>query len=183
MQERNNLSLYLAEGLQLTATCGTNHSVFTNPLYKKQSAGFQGHPRLLSSSLPCSCVNCVRLLSESCPFSLQMASSEAALLCMLTSTWLDSICQWSVALDSYMMFTHVFLKIKKNHEASTSHDVPFNSSHIHSPSSLVDFCLASVREPVSWPFTYFSICNADISTARFRLPSEEQVQALGSLLL
>lgn len=114
MQARNKLSLYLAEGLQLTATCGTNHSFFTNPLYKNQSAGFQGDPWLLSSSLPCSCANCVHLLSESCPFSLQMASSEAALLCMLASAWLDGICQWSVVLDSYMMFTHVFLKIKKN---------------------------------------------------------------------
>lgn len=82
------------------------------------------------------------------------------------------------------MFSHAVLKIKKNHEASTSHDFLFNTSQIHSHSSLVVlFCPASVREPGSWPFACFSICNADISAARFRLPSEEKVQALDSLLL
>jgi len=36
--------------------------------------------------------------------------------------------QWSVGPDSYVMFVHVVLRIKKNHEASTIHDVLFNTS-------------------------------------------------------
>lgn len=84
---------------------------------------------------------------------------------MLLARLLSGIAQW--------FLTHAFLKIKKNQEASTSHDVLFNISHIHSCSTVVDFCPDSVREPISWHFTYFSIHNGDISIAKYRLPSEE----------
>lgn len=80
------------------------------------------------------------------------------------------------------MFTHAFLKIKKNQEASTSHDL-FNASHIHGHFFVVDFCPDSLKEAISWHFADFSVYNGDICVARYRLPSEEQVQALGSLLL
>ena len=55
-------------------------------------------------------------------FLFQMAFLEV--LCCAGSHALGwiAVWQWSVVLDSSIMFSHAVLKMKKNHEASTSYD-------------------------------------------------------------
>lgn len=92
-------------------------------------------------------------LCELSPFvarELPLSLSKCCLLKLLQrvcSHPLDyiSVWQWSVVLDNRVVFTRAFLKVKKNHEARTSHDVLFNTSHTHTLSSVVDFCAAPVR--------------------------------------
>lgn len=155
---------------------GTKYSVFASSLLESRVQD----SRLILYYLAQLCHAAVQNVSICCQRAAlsQMAPSKAALLCRLACSCLSGSAHW--------FFTAMWclqMHFSKSRTRKPVQAMIFNTSHIHSHSSAVDFCSNSVREPISWYFTYFSVYKGDISIARYRLPSEEQVQALGSLLL